>query len=235
MEKYLSQHLAISISKSNVEMTDELINICESYYNKPAFNIQELKNRNTKTKGDIFEEFCYRYMKICYQLDKIWFYKNVPLDIKNKLNLTKNDMGIDFIGLDEKGEYYAIQAKYRKRNKNKKTGVTWKQLSTFYALALKTGPYKKHIVFTNADYVRHIGKKTKLDQTINYNSLKKINHFDWMKIANFSKDSNILKQDDNILGQKENKLSSNSDETTQLTMEQIRLKRLIYYKNKNII
>jgi predicted helicase len=216
MENYLSQQLAISISKSNVNMVDELINICESYYNKPAHNLHDLKNRNTKLKGDIFEEFCYRYMKECYQLKQVWFYKDVPSDIIEKLNLTKNDMGIDFIGVNEEDEYYAIQAKYRKRNKDKKTGITWKQLSTFYALALKTGPYKKHIIFTNADFVRHIGKKTKQDETINYNSLNKINHFDWMKIANYSTD--ILEKEDHS----DNKI---------LTKEQIRLKRLIYFKN----
>ena len=112
------------------------------------------------------------------------------------------------------------QAKYRKRNKDKKTGITWKQLSTFYALALKTGPYKKHIVFTNADFVRHIGKKTKQDETINYNSLNKINHFDWMKIANFS------------LNEETENLNIESDNLNQgLTREQLRLKRLIYFKN----
>jgi len=228
MENYLSQQLAISISKPNVNMVDELINICESFYNKPAHNLQDLKNRNTKLKGDIFEEFCYRYMKTCYKikLNQVWFYKDVPEDIKEKLNLTKNDMGIDFIGTDQDGEYYAIQAKYRKRNKGKKTGVTWKQLSTFYALALKTGPYKKHIVFTNADFVRHIGKKTKLDQTINYNSLSKINHFDWMKIANFtSKESDDLKSDIDNLKEESDNLNK------VLTREQLRLKRLIYFKN----
>jgi predicted helicase len=233
MENYLSQQLAISISKPSVNMVDELINICESFYNKPAHNLQDLKNRNTKLKGDIFEEFCYRYMKTCYNLDQVWFYKDVPLEIKEKLNLTKNDMGIDFIGTDQDGEYYAIQAKYRKRNKGKKTGVTWKQLSTFYALALKTGPYKKHIVFTNADFVRHIGKKTKLDQTINYNSLSKINHFDWMKIANYSTEhlqveSSNLKEESTNLKEESTNLK---EDIKVLTREQIRLKRLIYFKN----
>jgi len=218
MNKYLSNELVKSISKPKIIMIDELINICESFYNKPAHNLQDLKNRNTKLKGDIFEEFCYRYMKICYQLKEVWYYKDVPIEIKEELNLTKNDMGIDFIGINNKNEYYAIQAKYRKRKKGKKTGITWKQLSTFYALALKTGPYKKHIVFTNADYVRHIGKKTKLDQTINYNVLSKVSHFDWMKIANY--DESFDESFDESL-----------DES--LSLEQIRLKRLLYFEQKN--
>ena len=221
MEHYLSNELAKSISKVNVKMVDELINICEKFYNQPVNNLQDLKKRNTKLKGDIFESFCYRYMKLCYGLKDIWFYKDIPDEIRLKLNLGKYDMGIDFVGRDDNDEYYAIQAKYRKRKEGKKTGITWKQLSTFYALALKTGPYKKHIVFTNADYVRHIGKKTQHDQTINYNSLKKIDHFKWMKIANI----NIQKQED---------IQKNESEKSykKLSIEELRLKRLIFYQNK---
>ena len=69
-------------------------------------------------------------------------------------------MGIDLLGIDDEDRYYAIQAKYRKRpNSEKKISITWKQLSTFYALCLNSGPYHKHIIITTADYVRHIGKK----------------------------------------------------------------------------
>jgi len=215
MEKHLSNELAKSISKVNVNMVDELINICENFYNKPVHNLQDLKKRNTKLKGDIFEAFCYRYMKCCYGLTDIWFYKDIPEEIKMKLNLGKYDMGIDFLGRDDKDNYYAIQAKYRKRKTGKKTGITWKQLSTFYALALKTGPYIKHIVFTNADYVRHIGKKTKKDQTINYNKLKKIDHFKWMEMANL----NNIEEDSEL-------------EESKLSLEEMRLKRLIYFEKK---
>ena len=220
MENYLSNELAKSISKTNVEMIDEFLNVCENYYNKPCHNIAELKQKNTKLKGDIFEEFCYRYMKICYGLKEIWYFKNIPEDVRNKLNLGKNDMGIDFVGIDFENKFYAIQAKYRKRKKNKKIGVTWKQLSTFYALALKTGPYVKHIVFTNADYVRHVGKKTKKDQTINYNKLKKISHFDWMKLADLNNNHVNIKDPD-------------SDPDTKLSLENLRLKRLLYFEKIN--
>lgn len=213
MEEYLSLELKKSISKVNVNMIDELINICESYYNKPVHNLHDLKKRNTKLKGDIFESFCYRYMKSCYNLQEVWFFSKIPDDIRTKLHLGKNDMGIDFVGLDNNNNYYAIQAKYRKR-KNRKTGITWKQLSTFYALSLKTGPYIKHIVFTNADYARHIGKKTNKDVTINYNKLNKLDHFKWIEIASFYDNEDI-----NISNQ------------TKLSLEELRIKRLIFFKN----
>jgi predicted helicase len=209
--EYLKGKLLISLSKNNVEMVDEMVQICESYYSRPVHNIRELKKRNNKLKGDIFECFCYLYMTKIYKLKEVWFYSDIPANIKKKLDLTKNDMGIDFIGIDENNKYYAIQAKYRKRNKNKKTTITWKQLSTFYALALKTGPYVKHIVFTNADSIRHIGKKTSKDQTINYNKIKKMNHFDWIELIDFNKDI--------------------SNKTTKLTNEELRLKRIQYYTN----
>ena len=48
MEQYLSNELAKSISKVNVKMEDELVTICESFYNQPVHNLQDLKKRNTK-------------------------------------------------------------------------------------------------------------------------------------------------------------------------------------------
>ena len=97
-------------------------------------------------------------------------------------------MGIDFIGKDKEENYYAIQAKYKKKDMKKKNNNTvWKQLNTFYGLVLKTGPYKKHIIFTNADNAMiYIGYKTNKDETIGYNKLSKIDHFEWLNILKLS-------------------------------------------------
>lgn len=211
MEKHLLTEISKTISQGK-NVGENISDICETYYNQPVHSLQDLKNRNTKLKGDIFENVCYLYMKHCYPLQKVYYLKDVPQDIREKLNLSKNDMGIDFIGVDKDGEYYAIQAKYRKRTKSK-TMVTWKQLSTFYALALKTGPYKKHIIFTNADYVRHVGKKTEKDETIGYNRLVKTEHWKWLSIIN-SIDLPV-----NIV----------VDKPQELTQDELRKKRLEFY------
>jgi hypothetical protein len=78
-------------------------------------------------------------------------------------------MGIDLIGY-HKGGYYAVQAKYRNRTaKTRGSGsvvVSWKTLSTFYALVSRTGPYAGHWVMTTADCVRHVGKKSDKDHSV---------------------------------------------------------------------
>jgi predicted helicase len=55
------------------------------------------------------------------------------------LGLKRQDMGIDLI-CERNGRYTAVQCKYKKPSGTKsKTIVTWSQLSTFYALVLRTG------------------------------------------------------------------------------------------------
>jgi predicted helicase len=205
----LESHIVNELKKYIQEDSVPLIKICEEYYNRPVHSIADLKKRNTKSKGDIFECFAKLYMEKVYGLSKVYYYSNVPEEIKKKLKLSKNDMGIDLLGIDDNDNYYAIQAKYRKRNSTRKVSVTWKELSTFYALCLKTGPYQKHIVITTADYVRHIGNKTEKDQTITFNTLSKTNKFDWLKIVS------------DQMNQTVNKTNSET-----LTMEEMRQKRL---------
>lgn len=203
----------VKIITSSDSSADKIISICEHFYTKPVHTLQDMKNRNLKIKGDIFEYFCQLYMEKCYKLKKVWLLKDVPEEVRGILSLEKKDYGIDLIGVDYNDRYYAIQAKYRKRKYNKKTSITWKQLSTFYASCLKTGPFYKHIVFTTADYVRRIGKKDSKDETIGYNKLKKINHFDWI---NMSGETNV---------------DSDESSTNKLSIDELRQKRIEFFSN----
>jgi|SaaInlStandDraft_3_1057020.scaffolds.fasta_scaffold52990_2 predicted helicase len=180
-------HIEKELSKilfNDKNIFEEFINICETYSEQPFHSLSELKKYDRKKlKGDIFEHFCYKYLNICCNLPNVWLYKDFPIEEKKKLNLTKNDYGIDLIAQDKDSNYYAIQAKYRKRVKGRKCCISWKQLSTFYAQVLKSGPFVKHIVITNADYITHIGKKTEKDKTVAYKSLYNITNDQWKKIA----------------------------------------------------
>ena len=50
--------------QSPPNLFDKFIIECQSYYEKPAHTLQEIKQRdNKKIKGDIFEEFCVLYLK----------------------------------------------------------------------------------------------------------------------------------------------------------------------------
>ncbi len=186
----ISQLLATVNNVNNVNndnMFDRVIRKFQQYYDRPVNSLTDMRSRNnTKVKGDIFEHFCLLYFKHCYSyhqesLVHVWLLKDIPDEIRDMLNLSRQDLGIDLVGVDKYGRYYAIQAKYRKRNAYKqKTGIPWKQLSTFYGIVSKTGPYYKHIVITNVDYVRHIGNKTIKDQSICVGTLKNITHNQWL-------------------------------------------------------
>ena len=226
---YLKSEMSKLIS-SPLNSAEKIISICESFYNKPVHNLQDMKDRNLKSKGDIFEEFCLLYMKHCYKLKDVWLLKDVPSKVRGKLNLEKKDFGIDIVGIDDKDRYYAIQVKYRKRKSDKKISVTWKQLSTFYALCARTGPFHKHIIFTTANYVRRIGKKDSKDETIGITQLKKIDHFNWIKMAENepeNKEKIIINKEDITIKKEDNKSIDNKI----LTIDELRQKRIEYFSN----
>lgn len=148
-----------------------------------AHNMCELKQKanNKKKKGDLFESFCYLYLQKVLQHDQVWFYKDLPMELKDQFHLPKNDFGIDLISRKGSG-YYAIQCKYR-RPQEKIQLISWKSLSTFYAMVTKSGPYVKHITMTNVNGCRHIGEKTEKDWSICIGTFRKIDHFDWLKMG----------------------------------------------------
>ena len=194
-------------SQSNI--FDCIINEIENKTtNSIAHTIDELKLKfNKKIKGDYFEALCWLYIKFILKHDEVWLYKDISLDIKQLLNLTINDYGIDIVSKKD-NEYYAIQCKYRKPN-NKIQIISWRSLSTFYGLVSKTGPWKRHIVMTNVNGCKHIGQKTEKDLSICIGTFRNLTHFDWLKMIN-----------------KENEIKN---EIKLVDKEEIRLKRLEYY------
>jgi predicted helicase len=180
---------------------NSLLNKIEDYCN--SFD------HSSNVKGDLFEHFSYMYLKRYREFKEVWLYKDIPLDIKDKLDLTTMDYGIDLICLDKHNNYYAIQAKYRKRH-NYKTSLSWRHLSTFYAMVHKTGPFVKYIVITTTDKLTNIGKDLNEEEFIGFNQLNEIDLEGWKKISNFEE-------------KKVNKIKS---------LEDIREKRINYFDKK---
>lgn len=192
---------------------DKFIDFISTYQNKPCHTIREIYNKNNKKIiGDLFEEFCKLYLIHVRNIPHVWLLNEVPDIHREKLSLGKIDLGIDLIGFDNKN-YYAIQSKYRTKNRYKSKNVLgWKMLSTFQGLVAKTGPYKKHIVMTNADYIRHVGKKSKKDLSICLKRLQNIKKLDWLKMISENKISenrinNEQKLEDKKIMKKNKKLS----------------------------
>lgn len=165
-------------------MFDEFQAECQKWYEQPAHTFTEMRTRdNKKIRGDIFEDFTVLFLKHARDFDEVWRLGDVPEEILDKLGLKRNqDMGIDIVA--KKGEkYYAVQCKYKKHTSMKKNILTWKQLSTFYALCLRTGPWEKYIVVTNCEYTRHAGKKTPKDVSICLKTLQNITKEQWTRMC----------------------------------------------------
>lgn len=232
--------------RSPNNLFNELLNECQKSYAAPAHTLQELHARkNTKIKGDMFEEFCVLYLKNVKIYNNVWLLKDVPDNILEKLNLKRRDMGIDMIA-ENNGLYYAVQCKYKKHSGNKKYNVlSWKVLSTFYALCLKTGPFEKYIVMTNCNYVRHAVKQNEKDLSICLKSFENITKDQWLCMCNVHnyKLENII-ENNNIEKYQQIKTydESNSNDSTEDSpilseilddfKEEIRKKRLLFYQQK---
>jgi len=174
----------IYLSSPN-NLFDQFILECQKLYEAPAHSLDEIRNNNNKKiKGDVFEEFCVLYLKHVKCYKNVMLLKDVPNEILDKLTMKRKDMGIDIVVEDDDNNYIAVQCKYKKHNSYKKNILSWKVLSTFYALCLRTGPWKKYIVMTNCVYVRHQGKKTKEDISYVLKTFQNITKDEWLLMCN---------------------------------------------------
>ena len=166
---------------------------CQKFYNEPAHSLTDMRTRdNKKVRGDIFEDFCVVYLCKVAGYDNAWRLPDVPVDVLEKLGMKRQDFGIDLI-VEKVGKYSAVQCKYKKHVSSKINMVTWKALSTFYALCLRTGPWDKYIVMTNCSYVRHQGKKNAKDLTIGLKKLQSITKSQWTAMCDL--EENVMTEE----------------------------------------
>ena len=183
--------------KSPTNLFDEFILECQKWYEMPAHSFSEMRMRdNKKVRGDIFEEFCVLYLKYANAnanantsakgYKNVWLLKDVPDAILDKLILKRRDMGIDIVVETSDEKYVAVQCKYKKHTGCKLNILSWRALSTFYALCLRTGPWDKYIIMTNCVYTRHQGKKTPQDVSYCLKTLQNITKDEWLRMCNVS-------------------------------------------------
>jgi predicted helicase len=207
--------------RSPTNLFDEFVLECQKWYSIPAHSFVEMRKRdNKKIRGDIFEEFCVLYLKHVLNYQKVWRLPDVPDEVLLKLNMKRRDMGIDII-CENNNVYTAVQCKYKKHTNNRKHCVTWKELSTFYALCLKTQiSWEKYIVMTNCEYITHMGQKTEKDQSICIGTFRNISKDDWIKMCGITGQSldsiTVIEQNTNVT----------------LSSEELRAKRLAFYDKK---
>lgn len=173
--------------KSPTNLFDDFILECQKWYEAPAHSFSEMRMRdNKKVRGDIFEEFCVLFLKFVKKHKNVWLLKDVPDEILVKLNVARRDMGIDIIVETTEETFIAVQCKYKKHTSVKQNILSWKSLSTFYALCLRTGPWEKYIIMTNCVYTRHQGKKTKQDISYCLKTLQNITKDEWLSMCKTS-------------------------------------------------
>src|SRR5260370_20452099 len=90
-------------------------------------------------KGAVFERLTQLYLQTTpeyrTELQHVWLLREVPADIRRRLNLQDPDEGIDLIARTRRGEYWAIQSKFRSRRDKP---LSRRELGTFSSLAFNT-------------------------------------------------------------------------------------------------
>src|SRR5262245_41445730 len=90
-------------------------------------------------KGSAFERLTQLYLQTIPEyrskLQHVWLLREVPADIRKRLNIPVSDEGIDLVGRTKRGEYWAIQAKFRSE---RDTPLNRRELGTFTSLAFNT-------------------------------------------------------------------------------------------------
>ena len=91
-----------------------------------------------KEKGDRFEDLTQVFLQLSplyrSQLKSVWRLEEVPPAVRQKLKLPATDKGIDLVAETHKGEFWAIQCKYRQ---NTDQQLTHTDISTFTSLTFQ--------------------------------------------------------------------------------------------------
>ena len=226
---------------------------CQQYHSQAVHNFQEMKEiRSTKSKGDLFELFCVRYLTVIKGFQKVWLLKELSEELKAqlKLPLGQKDYGIDLIGFDPSNQpqYSAIQCKFKaprapikvKNNKGENRViypcVNWKELSTFNELCNASGPWKQKITITTAPSVRRLGGiKDEKDKSICIGSFRSITPENWLKLMQ-CEGAPPKKIAIKLKNEQTSKSVPNSvvvaPPTNILTQQQLREKRLSFYNKQ---
>jgi hypothetical protein len=196
------------------------------YTTQQAHSIQEIRKfHTTKTKGDLFESFCCLYLKHVSKYEKVWLLKEVPEEVRTKLQLKSHDMGIDIV-VENKQEYFAVQCKWKSPLAKgqipgtkylKKEKVNWGELATFLVLCERTGPWKQYLVMTNAEGIRREGRKSPKDKSICLKTFQNLKVEDWYSMSGYT--GQILTEE--------------PEKKVVLSVEEMRQKRLDFLNSTN--
>ena len=226
---------------------ESFLKVCSTYTDEPVHSLAELREkRTTKAKGDIFENFCVLYLKYILEFDQVWLLKDIPVEVREMLSLGTKDYGIDIV-VKKNNKYSAVQCKFKTPRKDgtvpgadfiRYNKVNWSEISTFYALTGRSGPWYKCIVMTTARSVakppgvsKNSDEGTSKDWRICIGTFQKMTTLDFIKM--YSKGEIVIEKESKSL---QNSLFNSLDKEfckPLYTTEEVRLKRLEYFSNKD--
>jgi len=129
------------------------------------------KSNRSKLAGDIFEYLTKLYLQTAPEykskLKKVFLEKEVPSNLRKKLNLPDTDEGIDLIAVTNDDDYWAIQCKYRS---DPSDTLTLRNLSTFNFTAFTHCKNISHGIVCAT--VNKPPKKKKLSKFLGYELLE---------------------------------------------------------------
>lgn len=113
-------------------------------------DLAQLNSKNSKLAGTLFEYFCkYYYLAepiVASDYKNVWLYEEVPQEVKEKLNIAKQDHGIDLILINHEDEYTVVQCKFR-NDQSSRLSWTKDKIANLFAEADRAN---FEILFTNA-------------------------------------------------------------------------------------
>jgi predicted helicase len=124
-----------SFKANNSHNPDSFIASCRSWDDFYALT----KQLSSGAKGAVFERLTQLYLQTTpeyrTELQHVWLLREVPADIRKRLNLPGPDEGIDLLARTRRGEYWAIQTKFRSQRDKP---LNRRELGTFTSLAFNT-------------------------------------------------------------------------------------------------
>src|SRR5262245_41721392 len=123
--------------------------------------ISALGGENSKVVGDAFEVFVEGYLATHQKLqaEAVWLVGQVPVAIRQQLNLPNDAKGIDGVFRTRTGVHVPYQVKFR----SQRAYLTYTQIAPFLGLTERA---TDHIVFTNSNELAEDVKKRDAMRTV---------------------------------------------------------------------
>jgi predicted helicase len=123
--------------------------------------ISALGDENTKIVGDAFEVFVEGYLATHQKLqaDAVWLVGQLPLEVRNKLNLPNDAKGIDGVFRTRTGTLVPYQVKFR----SQRAYLTFTEVAPFLGLTERA---TDRIIFTNCNEVADDAKNRDAMRTV---------------------------------------------------------------------